>query len=256
MSNHSEINDIALCNREDWCEACHTRMGLCDIGRILAVSDIHGNNDLLVRALQDAKYDPAVDKLYMLGDYIDRGPESKKTVETVMALQERGAIVLKGNHEDMLLRSLTPNHMSDIYYNMWMRNGGQHTLISYGGKIPREHIEWMSNLPSIHVDDNYIFVHAGIVPGIPLDKQDEWNLLWIREDFLLFYQGEKTVVFGHTPIKYLQCIVSNSKDSLIYCDTNMIGIDTGAAFDGPVTVVDIEKRLAYPAYTQVKSATL
>lgn len=169
-----------------------------------AIGDIHGRLDLLSMAAQ------AIDKfledrdakgvVVCLGDYVDRGPDSRGVVEFLMQAERNGSLIcLKGNHEEMMLQALTTGDM-----DRWLATGGAATLASYGDDgVPEDHLAWLSDLPTISQWGGRIFVHAGLMPGVALeDQKDEWRL-WIRDRFLFAeeeFAGWPHIVHGHTPI--------------------------------------------------------
>lgn len=172
---------------------------------IYAVGDVHGRDDCL-RALHaeisaDARSRPGDKLLVYIGDYVDRGASSADVVERVMAGPPPGIdrqIALLGNHEDLMLKFYAG---LDEQEN-WIWNGGDKTIESYGDDRERleRHLAWMRGLPLSHREGRYLFVHAGIVPGRPLEEQREQDLIWIRDRFL----NDSTdhgfiVVHGHTP---------------------------------------------------------
>jgi serine/threonine protein phosphatase 1 len=174
-----------------------------------AIGDVHGRLDLLERVLArvDALAPPRPYRVVMLGDYVDRGPDSKGVIDLLMRRQrDRPTICLKGNHEEMMLRALAGESGA---LDHWLDNGGRATLWSYGARpdadlrldIPRAHQAWISDLPLTAVDSYRVFVHAGLAPGVPLERQDERHLLWIRERFLCAPAEALPahVVHGHTP---------------------------------------------------------
>ncbi len=190
---------------------------------IIAIGDIHG----CVQSLHALwkKLEPYIDYTHVfVGDYIDRGPDSKGVVDFLLEVQnERESIFLKGNHELMLLNSLATGNS-----NNWMLNGGQTTLNSYNVKnifeLPDDHLDFFLNLKVYYETDDYFFVHAGAPAGQTLEesKKDE-----SMEDYFLLGREhlnafetpwEKTVVFGHTPSAHP------------IRKQNMIGIDTGCVF--------------------------
>ena len=121
---------------------------------VYAVGDIHGRFDLLLKA-EEAILEHLGDNeglVIFLGDYVDRGPDSSKVVEYLMSK----TICLKGNHEDLMVSALESGN-----YGLWVANGGNATLESYGWDIPKSHIEWMKNLPLMVTDGHRIYVHAG-----------------------------------------------------------------------------------------------
>ena len=152
-----------------------------------AIADLHGRFDLLTAAF-DAIVKHAAErsfKIITLGDYVDRGPQSRQIIDHLMAAQEMGVslICLKGNHEDMMVETLR----KPLHPNWWIDNGGGQTLISYGHErsgnytpevVPEDHIVWLENLPLMHIDAHRIFVHAGVDRFKPLDQQDSQVLFW------------------------------------------------------------------------------
>jgi len=227
--------------------------------RTLVISDIHGERSMLDALLEKADYDPAADQLYLLGDYIDRGPDSKATVERVMQLVEGGAVALQGNHEDMMIRSLIDGN-EKTWRNWTGRNGGDATLKSYGfdpesflfaedeefvkpflhSEVLSRHLEFIRSLPYYAEEGDTIFVHAGVKPGVPPAETDPHDLVWIRDVFHTGYAGEKTVVFGHTPTMGLH---QDKENHQIYFGTNrIIGIDGGAVFGGQLNCLVLPEK--------------
>lgn len=197
-------------------------------GRLLAIGDIHGCRDQLQALLAQVKPQPS-DQLVFLGDYIDRGPHSREVVELLLSLRRHcpNCIFLKGNHEAMLLDYLAGREPS-----MFLRNGGDATLASYAAagavEIPRSHRQFFHNLRLYHETSAFIFVHAGLRPGIPLTAQSELDLLWIRREFLdSSYDWGKTVVYGHTP------------RTTALLTPNRIALDTGAVYGGRLSCCEV-----------------
>jgi serine/threonine protein phosphatase 1 len=161
--------------------------GSCTMSKTYAIADLHGRFDLLIPALdQIAKHaNRHKFKIVAIGDYIDRGPESRQIIEHLMALQKAMApiVCLQGNHESMMVETIrTPLHPE-----WWIGNGGGQTLISYGHPrsgdyqpdvVPEEHLVWLENLPLMHIDQHRVFVHAGVDQLKPLDQQDPQSVLW------------------------------------------------------------------------------
>jgi serine/threonine protein phosphatase 1 len=165
-----------------------------------AIADLHGRFDLLEAAFSAIHKHAAgrPNKIVTLGDYIDRGPQSRQIIEHLMAAQRAGMnlICLKGNHEDMMVETLR----KPLDPNWWVGNGGETTLRSYYGEVHPAHLDWAASLPSIHVDKHRVFVHAGVDPSAPLDEQKDEYLLWYRYiDGANIGHGERHVVHGHTP---------------------------------------------------------
>jgi len=179
--------------------------------RTYAIGDVHGRLDLVVRAVEaitehvgDAPF-----RVIFLGDYVDRGPDSRGVIDLLMDLQRRWPVVcLKGNHEELMLQAIRQPAGGRL--KRWLEYGGDRTLASYGldedsdlaGGIPSEHLRWMAGLPYTTGDGHRIYVHAGLMPGTPVHRQNEQTFLWIRERFLQARASEfeAHVVHGHTPI--------------------------------------------------------
>ena len=196
--------------------------------RTIAISDIHGCYNELKKLLsvieEKGVYNKEEDKLVFLGDYIDRGKDSRLVIELIRNLQKENnnVIALMGNHEDMLLQY---NKGIDSY---WMYNGGRTTLDSY--------VEWMKNLPLYYEDEHFIFVHAGVDLYKPIEEQEKETLLWTREPFIYgMKKYDKQIVFGHTPT-----ITLNNADKPVYTISNNIDIDTGCVFGGSLSALIME----------------
>jgi serine/threonine protein phosphatase 1 len=218
--------------------------------RLYAIGDIHGHvrqfADLQDRLLDDGM-DPARDTVIFLGDYIDRGPESKRVVQMVRECLDQYPHwkALMGNHEDMLLYLLQNGADDRDEFDLWWYQGGRETFLSYGGTlgdhadhphalvsvIGAVHRDWFASLPSMYETDRYVFVHGGLVPGRSPAETDSRDRIWIREPFLSSdYDWGKVVVHGHTPIP--EPIVR----------PNRIGIDT-ILRGGYLTAVDLSGRM-------------
>lgn len=219
--------------------------------RLYCVGDIHGRCDLLRelhgRMVADGAGFEGAKKLVYLGDYIDRGPNSREVIDEVLEARLEGfdTVCLLGNHEQTLLDFLDyPNEAAG-----WLAWGGRETLASYGVpmpagfrppdpvalrdalrvRIPESHVEFLQQMPLLHVEGDYVFVHAGIRPGVPLQEQGKSDLLWIRQDFTgsTEWHGH-VVVHGHS--------ISEEVEML----PNRIGIDTGAFCTGVLTALVLE----------------
>jgi serine/threonine protein phosphatase 1 len=219
--------------------------------RIYAIGDIHGRADLLQRMLDAidrtlVTHPVKISVQVLLGDYIDRGPNSREVVEMLLARRRRSAMIcLKGNHESYAARFLSdPSILSE-----WMRVGGVNTLRSYGlqpsatddpneqqkiakafsDALPETHRRFLFGLALSYTCGDFFFTHAGVRPGIPLSHQREQDLLWIRDDFLLYEEAfDKIVVHGHTPAQ---------KPDI---RPNRINIDTGAYATGHLTCLVLQ----------------
>jgi serine/threonine protein phosphatase 1 len=198
--------------------------------RIFAVGDIHGCRDKLERLLDKIDWRPENrEELVFLGDYIDRGPDSFEVVDIVRSLKEerpREVVALKGNHEQMFVNFITGEEPISLSHN-----GTKHTIVSYDQHrpFPVSHFMFFLKLDLFYETETHIFVHAGLRPGVPLDRQTETDCLWIREEFLESeYDFGKTVVFGHTPFR------------VPYIRPGRAGLDTGAVFnEGRLTCMEI-----------------
>jgi serine/threonine protein phosphatase 1 len=196
-----------------------------------AVGDIHGSlaklHALVARCEQRAGGVPLI--FVFLGDYIDRGPDSAGVVRYLMELQARlgpRMIALKGNHEGMVLDVC--DEVSPESY--WRDQGGEATLRSFGvGRardLPQANLNWFRSLPVSYDDGRRLYVHAGVNPRLPLDAQQERDLIWIREPFLSDRRHYgRLVVHGHTPLE------TGEPD----LRANRLNLDTGAVFGGPLS---------------------
>jgi len=228
-----------------------TQFSIPDGERVYAVGDVHGCADqfeALLAAIDadDAARGSADTTLVLLGDLVDRGPASRRVVERAMQLSASPRFaLLKGNHEEMLLRAASGHRPSLQLFN---RHGGRETLLSYGvdaatydeasfeelealivQAVPDAHRAFLdAGRPHLTIG-GYLFVHAGIRPGVPLAEQVGADLRWIRDPFL-GHRGPhgSMVVHGHT--------ISAEPD----VRPNRIGIDTGAYAGGPLTAIGLE----------------
>ena len=200
------------------------------------MGDIHGRLELLDKLLARLDLDQERDELVFLGDYIDRGPDSKGVIERLMLLEKEplGTVFLRGNHEAMLL-----DYLAGKRKDLFLFNGGIATLRSYarpGQDLeevapPPAHLDFIRRLKLYYQSGETIFVHAGLRPGIPLEEQDPHDLIWIREEFHSSgYDWGKTIVFGHTPF------------GEPFVRGRLIGLDTGAGYDGRLTCLVLPER--------------
>src|SRR5699024_5639342 len=179
--------------------------------RILAISDIHGELELFDSLLEKLNYDADEDQLILLGDYVDRGRDSKGVLNRVSELKRNGAIVLRGNHDEMMLNAV--NGVPEAL-ERWERNGALITLQSHDSSIENvtlsagtefeKHISLIREMDYYYETKDYIFVHAGVSPDIPVQKTDPHTFVWIRDLFYEKYSGDKTVIFGHTPTSVIR----------------------------------------------------
>ena len=172
---------------------------------LYAIGDIHGQLRMLEALVERVPFREE-DEIVFLGDFIDRGSDSRGVVEFLMAFKREypKAVCLRGNHEDMLLDYLAGGGRYSP--NIYLMNGGLETLRGYGAspregfRLPPSHREFFDALQWTHEARGFIFVHAGLRPGVPLDRQDPMDLVWIREEFIgARHDFGRPVVFGHTP---------------------------------------------------------
>ncbi len=218
--------------------------------RVYAIGDIHGRRDLfeeLVALIEadDAARGTAQTTIVLLGDLVDRGPDSASVLEAAMALRNRKPLrVIAGNHEEMLLLAFEKREVLRAFITY----GGRETLLSYGldrdayneatldelqemlpALIPEHHLAFMRAMENQVRIGDYLFVHAGIRPGVDLELQRLSDLRWIRSEFLEDKRDHGVmVIHGHT--------ITEAVDER----ANRIGIDTGAYASGVLTAVGLE----------------
>jgi serine/threonine protein phosphatase 1 len=203
----------------------------CSMPRTFVIGDIHGCHQALVRLLEKIAPDPGRDTLVFLGDYIDRGPASREVITTILDLRRSHArlITLMGNHEWMFL-----DYLAGGDPGLFLAAGGIETLESYGivtfgdpwtqEILPADHRRFLEGLRPWWEDEAYIYVHAGLEPGVELAQQSTDWLLWARRGFIdSAFDFGKRVVYGHTPWPEPRV------------ETTKIGIDTGAVYGGRLT---------------------
>ncbi|RKD69748.1 serine/threonine protein phosphatase 1 [Sinobaca qinghaiensis] len=234
--------------------------------RYLFISDIHGQYSALAALLK--KLEPASDDiLIFLGDYVDRGPDSRKVIDLLLELKndpDMHTYFLMGNHESMMIEALQHPEAEDAV-SLWLHNGGRETLLSYmqkGHSLPYEeaaslfkneypgHYQFIQQLSIYHETDDHIAVHAGIDPD-----RDDWkdtsthDYLWIREAFhysdILNTNGKK-VIFGHTPTLRFH------EDAGIWFQSDKIGIDGGAGFKKQLNALIYEDGAYQTMFEKIK----
>lgn len=224
-----------------------TRPTIGEDRRVYAIGDIHGRQDLFRRAINEiADHNKGAEaEIILLGDYIDRGPDSAGVVEDILTkpeLKDFKLTCLKGNHEATLLEFLSDPGIGPS----WFQYGGQEAMISYGvqpplsktdpevweacrrslkATLPASHLDFYQSLELMAVRGDYLFVHAGVDPSKSLDEQEEADLLWSREKFLSDNRRlDKVIVHGHTP------------EGKPHHDYRRVGLDTGAYQTGRLSV--------------------
>lgn len=210
--------------------------------RIFVIGDIHGCVDepeLLLRHLEDKALLKEEDLVIFLGDYIDRGANSKAVIDLMLDFKSRfpNSRFLKGNHEDMMLDFLG---FGGNLGQAFLYNGGLETIQSYGisvfspptemvSALPPDHFKFLCELESILTVEDFCCVHAGLNPLNPIDGQVDNDVFWIRDEFLNnIHNFEKTVVFGHTPHQELFVHLPYK-----------IGIDTGLVFGNKLSCLEL-----------------
>ncbi len=218
-------------------------------GLLFAVADLHGRFDLLGDALAAMDAYPAgalTRTAVFLGDYVDRGPQSAEILDRLIAGPPEGWrwICLKGNHEAMMALALQNPERLD----WWIGNGGDATINSYRDRrdLIAGHLAWIEALPAMHVDAQRVYVHAGVDPAMPLDRQADKTLLWKR------YPRDATgghgihhVVHGHHPDENGPlCLEGRTGlDTLAWATGRLVvGVFDDAKPGGPVDFIHLHRR--------------
>lgn len=223
--------------------------------RIFTIGDIHGCSSELVFLLNYLEIYEGLSKkedlVVFLGDYIDRGPNSKKVIDFLIGFKQEypNTRYLKGNHEDSMLMffgcegSFESDRESICAGYLHPANGGLEFCKSYGIDLnsidlqgstinlyllPDSHRNFFLGLDHGLIIDDLVFVHAGVLPNIPLEQQKKEDLLWIRDQFIGKKHGlEKTIIFGHTPFKE------------VFKVEKQIGLDTGLVFGNKLSCLEV-----------------
>lgn len=201
--------------------------------RILVIGDIHGCLDMIKRLIDKINWQPGNDRLIFLGDYIDRGENSKGVVDFILALSRcsSGVECLIGNHEALFL-----DYLNGRDRRLFLSNGGWITVEGYLAEkseeeeslVPPEHMSFYQSLKSFIELEDYYIVHAGFKPGVHVKDQELNDMIWIRDQFIYTeYDFGKRVIFGHTPF-----------DEPFVME-NKIGIDTGAVYGNRLTCLEL-----------------
>jgi serine/threonine protein phosphatase 1 len=199
------------------------------VSRSFAITDIHGCSNTFKALVEEVIGLTKSDKLYLLGDYIDRGPDSKGVLDYIMLLSENGyqVFAIKGNHEEMLIDAYESERNAEI----WLFNGGEATLksfnVSFIEEIPEVYIHFLRSLPSYIETDAFIMVHAGLNFNIPFPLEDEEAMFWLRnfEVDIKKTQG-RGVIHGHTPVSLLKI----QESIRLYPVNHKINLDNGCVF--------------------------
>jgi serine/threonine protein phosphatase 1 len=223
---------------------------------LYVIGDIHGRADLLHSLLRKIAFDAArheehaTRELVFLGDYVDRGPDSRRVIDLILATAAESdfwrVTALKGNHEQALVQFQSEPEL----WPMWQGFGARDTLLSYGVSppaagsgpddwsrasralntaLPEGHRRFLESLELVAERGDYLCAHAGVRPGSPLDQQTEQDLLWIRDEFLRNERRlQKVIVHGHTPAEEA------------YVGPHRIGLDTGAYATSVLTAIKLK----------------
>jgi len=202
---------------------------MTEIERFFIIGDIHGCLGMFKSLFDKIDWHPERDALIFLGDYIDRGEDSKGVIDFLIDLRGRSSNIhsLMGNHESLFLK-----YIEGADEELFLLNGGASTLRSYRSngsiRIPKDHISFLKSLKIMIEIDDYYIVHAGFKPGIKIREQSPEDCLWIREPFIYSdYDFGKKIIFGHTPF-YSPLLMDNK-----------IGLDTGAVYGNLLTCLEI-----------------
>lgn len=225
------------------------------VDRILAVSDIHGENSKFLKLLEKAEYEPEQDLLVVCGDMIDRGTENLDTIKTCIDLQKKGAIILKGNHEQFAEQCLRDMVIADDWsspsmaIHTWItHNGGSNfynEIENFSKEKLKELLKFFRSLPLYFTAENYIFTHAAANTKKPIEENTENEAVWAEDNF--YYRPaykDKIMVFGHTPTWLLRPYSKKNKpeNAKIWFDPTFkdkIGIDCGSVFGGRLAALEL-----------------
>lgn len=211
--------------------------------RRYVIGDIHGAHKALKQCLEGSNFNYDEDLLICLGDVCDGWPESRQCIDELLKINN--LILVLGNHDQWALEWMKGG--SEL--PAWLAQGGRQTIESYGGMpVPEQHIKLLEEAPLYVIEDNKLFVHAGINPALPIEEQDEHTLLWGRDFYatIIKYLNEKQahsftdyeeIYMGHTPVHRIG-----------YFEPVNIGevwlMDTGAAWEGTLSMIDIDTKKA------------
>lgn len=211
--------------------------------RIWAIGDIHGHNMSLKSLIQKIDPKPEEDLLVILGDLVDRGPDTKGVFDYLMELERQGIdmIVLRGNHDDMMLRAYHEeiNHSGllkfikrDQVKKTWLNMGGDKTMQSFLAnrmqEIPVEYFDYIEAMPHFAESENFLFVHAGFDFNAKSPFADAEAMMWIRDfSFKPEQSGHKVIIHGHTPLdlEFIEVVAENPKKH------HFVPLDNGIAMD-------------------------
>lgn len=224
---------------------------IADPKRVYVVGDLHGciqELSALLKFLDEREKITQNDLVVFIGDYIDRGPDSKAVIDQLIQFKKSypATVLLGGNHEVMMFTAML-NPLAEEPQNNWLKNGGFQTLASYGvpedvapelvirkfqDALPKDHKQFFDNLEKYVVFEDYCFVHAGVNPLRDLRAQLDQDIFWIRQEFISnIHYFKKTVIFGHTPF-----------EDVMFHMPYKIGIDTGCVFGNQLSAIELKSR--------------
>ena len=221
--------------------------------RVLAIGDVHGMYEKLIKLMDKIRFNPDEDLLIFLGDYIDRGPDPGRCLQYIFALQQQYpdvVVCLMGNHEVMMSSYFMQkrgsyNNLIVDYAGSWLDNGGLETLKQLDemdADTKEELLQWVMNLPVKYQYQDYFFCHAGVDPDVPLTMQNEFDMLWRRQQWWKQYKGEETLVVGHTPVQKVMKLTGKERRTPkpLFLTNRVIMCDTGAYMSGgKLSCVDV-----------------
>ena len=221
--------------------------------RVLAIGDVHGMYQKLIKLMDKIRFNPDEDMLIFLGDYIDRGPDPGRCLQYIFALQQQYpdvVVCLMGNHEVMMSSYFMQkrgsyNNLIVDYAGSWLDNGGLETLKQLDemdADTKEELLQWVMNLPVKYQYQDYFFCHAGVDPDVPLSVQNEFDILWRRQQWWEQYKGEETLVVGHTPVQKVMKLTGKERRTPkpLFLANHVIMCDTGAYMSGgKLSCVDV-----------------
>ena len=215
--------------------------------KLFAIGDVHGCFDKLKVLIEEKIQIKKSDKVILLGDYIDRGTQSKEVIDYIIELKEKGFDILPliGNHEAMLLDALANNE----FLFLWIQNGGSETLKSFGISslefLEAKYIDFFKKLRYYFSFEEFLFVHAGFNDEVNNPFEDKYHMIWkCRENYKHLLLQNKIIVHGHCPIK------ESVSKKLLQESGNVINIDTGCVFSdkvgyGKLSAIELYSKVLY-----------
>lgn len=214
--------------------------------RLFAISNIHGQYDAMLKLLERVGYEPQVDRLILLGDYIHYGPKSLEVIEAVRWLQSEGAVVLRGDHEQLFIDLASNDHKRQARAEKRLQRADHQEVLrrtyEENPDMFREHVEFFESLPLYHREGGYLFVHAGVDSDGKADSL--YAALWNRD----FYKEDTrhircNIVYGHVSIRHITADSPYTDASTPYVEGNKINVNFGAESSyqgGRLGVVQLE----------------